>query len=415
MSENNPFVIAQRQLDEAAAILGLDPATHALLREPMRQLIVSIPVRMDDGSVKIFQGYRVQYNDARGAGKGGLRWHPDETLDTVKALAAWMTWKTAVVDIPLGGAKGGVTCNPKELTPTEQERLARGYIRAVWKILGEETDVPAPDVYTNPQIMAWMMDEYSIIRGYMVPGIITGKPLALGGSAGRSDATARGGIYTTREAGGVLGITLAGARGAIQGYGNAGQYAHQLAESLLGMKIVAVSDSKGGIFSEDGLDFETTVRYKQQTGSVIDMPDTTPLTNEELLELEVTVLFPSALENVITEANAGKIKANIVAELANGPTTPEADEILHHNGVYVIPDFLCNAGGVTVSYFEQVQNAYDYYWTMEMVQERLDSKMTAAFHAVHDMAKAKNVHNRLAAYLVAVERVAEAAKLRGWV
>jgi glutamate dehydrogenase (NAD(P)+) len=415
MSENNPFVIAQRQLDEAAAILGLDPATHALLREPMRQLIVSIPVRMDDGSVKVFQGYRVQYNDARGACKGGLRWHPDETLDTVKALAAWMTWKTAVVDIPLGGGKGGVTCNPKELTPTEQERLARGYIRTVWKILGEETDVPAPDVYTNPQIMAWMMDEYSTIRGYMVPGIITGKPLALGGSAGRSDATARGGIYTTREAGEVLNITLAGARVAIQGYGNAGQYAHQLAEELLGMKIVAVSDSKGGVYSENGLDFESTVRYKKETGSVIDMPDTTPLTNEELLELEVTVLFPSALENVITEANAEKIKANIVAELANGPTTPEADEILHRNGVYVIPDFLCNAGGVTVSYFEQVQNSYDYYWTMEMVHERLDSKMTAAFHAVHDMAQAKKVHNRLAAYLVAVERVAEAAKLRGWV
>lgn len=415
MSENNPFVIAQRQLDEAAAILGLDPATHALLREPMRQLIVSIPVRMDDGSVKVFQGYRVQYNDARGACKGGLRWHPDETLDTVKALAAWMTWKTAVVDIPLGGGKGGVTCNPKELTPTEQERLARGYIRAVWKILGEETDVPAPDVYTNPQIMAWMMDEYSTIRGYMVPGIITGKPLPLGGSAGRSDATARGGIYTTREAGEVLNIPLAGARGAIQGYGNAGQYAHQLAEELLGMKIVAVSDSKGGVYSENSLDFEATVRYKQETGSVVDMPDTTPLTNEELLELEVIVLFPSALENVITEANAGRIKANIVAELANGPTTPEADEILHRNGVYVIPDFLCNAGGVTVSYFEQVQNSYDYYWPMDMVHERLDSKMTAAFHAVHDMAQAKKVHNRLAAYLVAVERVAEAAKLRGWV
>ncbi len=415
MSENNPFVIAQRQLDEAAAILGLDPATHALLREPLRQLIVSIPVRMDDGSVKVFQGYRVQYNDARGPCKGGLRWHPDETIDTVKALAAWMTWKTAVVDIPLGGGKGGVTCNPKELTPTEQERLARGYIRAVWKILGEETDVPAPDVYTNPQIMAWMMDEYSIIRGHMVPGIITGKPLQLGGSAGRSDATARGGIYTTREAAKALEINLKGARAAIQGYGNAGQYAHELAEELLGMRVVAVSDSKGGIYQADGLGFESTVKYKQETGSVVDMPHTEPLTNEELLELDVVVLFPSALENVITEANAAKIKAKIVAELANGPTTPEADKILHDNGVYVLPDFLCNAGGVTVSYFEQVQNAYDYYWPLEMVHERLDNKMTAAFHAVHQMAQVKKVHNRLAAYLVAVERVAEAAKLRGWV
>ncbi len=415
MSETNPFKIAQHQLDEAAAILGLDPATHALLREPLRQLIVSIPVRMDDGRVEVFQGYRVQYNDARGPCKGGLRWHPDETIDTVKALAAWMTWKTAVVDIPLGGGKGGVTCNPKKLSPAEQERLARGYIRAVWKILGEETDVPAPDVYTNPQIMAWMMDEYSIIRGYMVPGIITGKPLPLGGSAGRGDATARGGIYTTREAGKVLGLDLRGATAAIQGYGNAGQYAHQLAEEILGMRVVAVSDSKGGIFQEDGLGYHSTVKYKQETGSVVDMPHTTALANEELLELDVVVLFPAALENVLTDANAANVKANIVAELANGPTTPEADEILHQNGVYVIPDFLCNAGGVTVSYFEQVQNAYDYYWTLEMVQQRLDHKMTAAFHAVHQMAQLKNVHNRLAAYLVAVERVAEAAKLRGWV
>lgn len=412
---NNPFEIAQRQLDEAAAILGLDPATHALLREPMRELTVSIPVRMDDGSVRVFKGFRVQYNDARGACKGGLRWHPDETLDTVRALAAWMTWKTAVVDIPLGGGKGGVVCNPKELSPTEQERLARGYIRAVWKILGEETDIPAPDVYTNPQIMAWMMDEYSTIRGYPVPGVITGKPLALGGSAGREDATARGGIYTVREAAKVLGIDLKGQAAAIQGYGNAGQFAHQLAQEILGIRVVAVSDSKGGVYQEDGLGFDATRRYKKETGSVVKMPHTTPLSNEELLELKVTVLFPSALENVITQDNAGNIRANIVAELANGPTTPEADKILHEQGSYVIPDFLCNAGGVTVSYFELVQNAYDFYWSLELVHERLDNKMTAAFHAVHKMAQAKKVHNRLAAYLVSVERVAEAAKLRGWV
>jgi len=415
MTENNPFEIAQRQLDEAAAILGLDPATHDLLREPLRQFIVSIPVRMDDGTVKVFQGYRVQYNDSRGPCKGGLRWHPDETIDTVKALAAWMTWKTAVVDIPLGGGKGGVTCNPKEMSLGEQERLARGYIRAVWKILGEENDVPAPDVYTNPQIMAWMMDEYSVIRGHMVPGMITGKPLQLGGSAGRGDATARGGIYTTREAGKVLGIDLQGATAAVQGYGNAGQFAHQLAEDLLGVKVVAVSDSRGGVYRASGLDFESTVKFKQENGTVVGMPDTESLSNEELLELDVVVSFPSALENVITEANAGNVKAKIVAELANGPTTPEADKILHDNGVYVIPDFLCNAGGVTVSYFEQVQNSYDFYWPIETVHQRLDAKMTAAFHAVHEMAQTKNVHNRLAAYLVAVERVAEAAKLRGWV
>jgi len=415
MSGNNPFTIAQRQLDEAAAILGLDPATHALLREPMRELTVAIPVRMDDGSVRIFKGYRVQYNDARGACKGGLRWHPDETIDTVRALAAWMTWKTAVVDIPLGGGKGGVVCNPKELSPTEQERLARGYIRAVWKILGENTDVPAPDVYTNPQIMAWMMDEYSLIRGYSAAGSITGKPLALGGSAGREDATARGGIYTVREAANVLGFNLKGQTAAIQGYGNAGQFAHQLAQEMLGLRVVAVSDSKGGVFQEDGLGVEATIRHKKETGSVVGMPNTTPLNNKEILEMDVAVLFPSALENVITEGNAGNIKAKIVAELANGPTTPEADKILHEHGVYVIPDFLCNAGGVTVSYFELVQNAYDYYWSRETVYERLDAKMTAAFQAVHQMAQAKKVHNRLAAYLVAVERVAEAAKLRGWV
>jgi glutamate dehydrogenase (NAD(P)+) len=370
---------------------------------------------MDDGRVRVFKGYRVQYNDARGPCKGGLRWHPDETIDTVRALAAWMTWKTAVVDIPLGGGKGGVTCNPKELSPTEQERLARGYIRAVWKILGEKTDVPAPDVYTNPQIMAWMMDEYSVLQGYSAPGIITGKPLPLGGSAGRGDATARGGIYTTREAGKVLGLDLQGATAAIQGYGNAGQFAHQLAEEVLGMRVTAVSDSRGGIYKEEGLNFAETTQFKRDTGSVVDMPGTASLTNEALLELETTVLCPAALENAITEENAGRIKAKIVAELANGPTTPEADRILYENGVYVIPDFLCNAGGVTVSYFEQVQNAYNYYWPLGMVQQRLDETMTAAFHAVHDMAQAKRVHNRLAGYLVAVERVAEAAKLRGWV
>jgi len=415
MSKNNPFAIAQQQFDEAAEILQLDPATRALLREPMHELTVTFPIRMDDGSTQVFKGYRVQYNGARGACKGGLRWHPDETIDTVRALAAWMTWKTSVVDIPLGGGKGGVICNPKELSSTEQERLARGYIRAVWKMLGEERDVPAPDVYTNPQIMAWMMDEYSTIRGYMVPGMITGKPLALGGSAGREDATARGGIYTVREASQVLSLELQGATAAIQGYGNAGQFAHKLAGELLGLKIVAISDSRGGVYSEAGLDFAEATQHKRMTGSVVGLAGTTPLTNGALLELPVTVLFPAALENVITAENAGQVKAKIVAELANGPTTPAADHILYEKGVYVIPDFLCNAGGVTVSYFEQVQNAYDYYWPLATVHERLDAKMTAAFQAVHEMAQAKGVHNRLAAYLVAVERVAEAARLRGWV
>ncbi|NIO70849.1 MAG: glutamate dehydrogenase [Anaerolineae bacterium] len=411
----NPFEIAQRQLDEAAEILKLEPGIHALLREPLRELHVTLPVRMDDGSVKVFKGFRVQYNDARGPTKGGIRFHPAETIDTVRALAAWMTWKTAVVDIPLGGGKGGIICNPKEMSPAELERLSRAYIRQVGRILGEEVDVPAPDVYTNPQIMAWMMDEYSFIRGYNVPGVITGKPIPLGGSAGRGDATARGGMFCTREAGKVLGIELKGATTAIQGYGNAGQFAHLLGEELLGLKVVAVSDSRGGILNPDGFEAKAVMEHKNNTGAVKGFPGAREITNEELLELDVTVLIPAALENQIGDWNAANIKAKIVAELANGPTTPEADEILYKNGVYVIPDFLCNAGGVTVSYFEQVQNAYDYYWDEKTVHERLDQKMTAAFHAVHEMAQRHKVHNRLAAYLVAVNRVAEAVRLRGWV
>jgi glutamate dehydrogenase (NAD(P)+) len=411
----NPFTIAQWQLDEAAALLKLDPALHEFLRWPMRELHVTLPVKMDDGSTKIFHGFRVQYNDARGPCKGGIRYHPAETIDTVRALAAWMTWKTAVVDIPLGGGKGGVICNPKEMSPGELERLSRAYIRQVGRILGLEKDVPAPDVYTTPQIMAWMADEFSFLRGYNEFGVITGKPLALGGSAGRGDATARGGLYCLREAGMVLGIDLKGATTAIQGYGNAGSFAHKLGVEQLGLKVVAVSDSRGGIYAPAGLDYEKVMAHKEKTGSVVGFPGAKIISNDELLELDVTVLIPSALESVITEANAGRVQAKISAELANGPTTPEADKVLHKNGVYVIPDFLCNAGGVTVSYFEMVQNAYDYYWDEPLVHERLDKKMTAAFHAVHQAAQQHKVHNRLAAYLVAVNRVAEAVQLRGWV
>ncbi|MCD6554794.1 MAG: glutamate dehydrogenase [Chloroflexi bacterium] len=413
--ELNPFKIAQQQLDEAAKILKLDPALHALLREPMREFHVSFPVRMDDGIVKVFKGFRVQYNDARGPTKGGIRFHPDETIDTVRALAAWMTWKTAVVDIPLGGGKGGVICNTKEMSQGELERVSRGYIRALGHYIGPETDVPAPDVYTNPQIMAWMMDEYSVITGYNVPGVITGKPIPLGGSAGRGDATAKGGMYCIREAARVLDIDLAQATVAVQGYGNAGQFAHKLVTEMFGCKVVAVSDSKGGIYNPQGLDFEAVSAHKKKTGAVKDFPGAKNITNAELLELDVTLLIPAALENQIGAWNAGNVKARILAELANGPTTPDADETLYKNGVFVIPDFLCNAGGVTVSYFEQVQNAYDYYWTAEEVYERLDKKMTAAFHAVREMAQQYKVHNRTAAYLVSVSRVAEACKLRGWV
>ncbi|RKZ33723.1 glutamate dehydrogenase [bacterium] len=411
----NPFQIAQAQLDEAAKYLELDDATHELLRWPMKELQFTIPVRMDDGKVKVFHGFRVQYNGARGPCKGGIRWHPKETIDTVRALAAWMTWKTAVVDIPLGGSKGGIVCDPKQMSDCEKERLARAYMDKIAGVVGFDKDVPAPDVYTTPQIMAWMMDEYEKIKGYHHPSVITGKPIPIGGSQGRGDATARGGIYTVREAANVLGIDLAGKTMAIQGFGNAGQFGAILGEDLLGLKLVAASDSKGGIYNPNGIDIKGLVEHKLATGRVAGFPGTQPISNADLLELDVTVLLPAALENQITAENAGRVKAKIICELANGPTTPEADRILYENGVYVIPDFLANAGGVTVSYFEQVQGAYNYYWTLDEVHRQLDAKMTKAFHAVHDMATEKRVHNRLGAYLVAVARVVEAMKLRGWV
>jgi glutamate dehydrogenase (NAD(P)+) len=415
MPEFNPFKIAQAQLDAAAARLGLDPATHELLRWPQIEFKFTLPVEMDDGKIRIFHGYRVQYNSARGPTKGGLRWHPEETIDTVRALAAWMTWKTAVVDIPLGGGKGGVTCNPKEMSEREKQRLARAYMRAVARILSVSKDVPAPDVYTTPQIMAWMMDEYEVLVGEHHPGVITGKPIPLGGSEGRGDATARGGVYALREAGKVLGIDLKGKTMAIQGFGNAGQFAALLAHEILGLELVAVSDSKGGIHNPKGLDPKQVVDYKLKKGSLQGFPGAEAITNEQLLEMDVTVLFPSALENVITDSNASKVKCRVSCELANGPTTPEADEILYVNNVFVIPDFLANAGGVTVSYFEQVQNTYNFYWPLDEVHRRLDEKMTRAFHGVYQMYQREKVNMRQAAYLVSVARVAEACKLRGWV
>ena len=419
--ELNPFKIAQAQLDKAAKALKLDPAAHALLREPLRTLIVNFPVRMDDGTVKVFTGFRCQYNDARGPTKGGLRFHPEETIDTVKALAAWMTWKTAVVGIPYGGGKGGVICNPKEMSEREIERLSRAYFSAISQIVSPEKDIPAPDVYTNPQIMAWMMDEFSKIKQYNTPGVITGKPIPLGGSLGRGDATARGGMFTVREAAKVLNIDLKGATVAVQGYGNAGQFAHQLMIEMFGSKVVAVSDSRGAIYKEDGLPFKELVDHKNKTRQVKGFPGTKSIdedgakANAKLLEMDVDVLIPAALENVITKDNAGNIKAKIVAELANGPTTPDADITLHKNGVFDIPDFLCNAGGVTVSYFEWVQNNYGYYWDIDTVHERLDKIMTKAFHEVHQMHKDKKVDMRTAAYMVAVVRVVEVMKLRGWI
>ncbi|TNJ40129.1 Glu/Leu/Phe/Val dehydrogenase [Chlorobaculum thiosulfatiphilum] len=411
----NPFDTARRQLDAAAEIIGLDAEVLELLRWPMREMHVTIPVKMDDGSVRAFHGFRVQYNDARGPNKGGIRFHPDETIDTVRALAAWMTWKTAVLDIPLGGAKGGVICNPKAMSPGELERLSRSYIRQAGRLLGLTKDVPAPDVYTNPQIMAWMADEYSFMQGHNDFGVITGKPLALGGSAGRGDATARGGIICIREAARMLGIDLLGKPAAINGYGNAGAFAHKLAVELLGMKVVAVSDSKGGIINPDGLEHTALTEYKKRTGSVAGFPGSTPITDAELLELDVTVLIPAALEDEISCRNARNIRARIVAELANGPTAPEADKVLQERGIYLIADLLCNAGGVTVSYFEMVQNASGWYWEEEAVHRQLEKKMTAAIRTVHQTAGQYGVDNRTAAMIVAIRRVAEAMKLRGWV
>ncbi len=411
----NTFTTARRQLDEAAAVIDLAPDVLELLRWPMRELHVTMPVRMDDGSTRAFHGFRVQYNDARGPNKGGIRFHPEETIDTVRALAAWMTWKTAVMDIPLGGAKGGVVCNPKNMSPGELERLSRGYIRQVGRVLGLEKDVPAPDVYTTPQIMAWMADEYSFMQGYNDFGVTTGKPLAIGGSLGRGDATARGGVICIREAARELGISLEGATAAIIGYGNAGSYAHKLLVELLGMKVVAVSDSKGAIFNRDGLDHAAVIDHKRRTGTVAGFPGAEPIAGDKLPGLEVTTLVPAALEGEISCRNAMTVKARIVAELANGPTTPDADLVLRERGVYVIPDLLCNAGGVTVSYFEMVQNTSGWYWEEAEVHLQLEKKMTAAFRTVHETAGSYGVGNRVAAMIVAIRRIEEAMRLRGWV
>jgi glutamate dehydrogenase (NAD(P)+) len=414
----NPFWIAQRQLGLAAEVMGLDETMHELLRWPLREFHIRVPVRMDDGSTRIFEGFRVQYNDARGPTKGGIRFHPDETFDTIRALAAWMTWKCAVADIPLGGGMGGVVCNPKELSPGELERLSRGYIRALAHYIGPDIDISAPDVYTTPQVMAWMMDEYSRTVGRYVPGVITGKPLALGGSAGRLDAAARGGAYCVREAAQLVDIDLTEAMVAVQGYGNVGMYAHRVFSEVLQSSVVAVSDSQGGIYCPDGLDPQAVADHKRDTGSVTGYrccDACRSISNAELLTLDVDVLVPAALEGVIRADNAGRVNAKILAELADGPTTPDADEILQEKGVFVIPDFLCNAGGVTVSYFEQVQNTYGFYWDAALVAQQLDQKMTGAFHDVHETAERYGISHRIAAYLIAVARVAEVCQLRGWV
>ncbi len=415
MESYNSFQVEQNQVEEAAKILNLDRATTELLLWPQREFKFTMPVRMDDGRVQIFHGYRIQHNYARGPAKGGIRFHPAETVDTIRALAGWMTWKTAVVDLPLGGSKGGVVCDPHKMSERELENLARAYVRAVWQHIGIDRDVPAPDVYTNPQTMAWMMDEYETIQGKHHTGVLTDKPMQIGGTEGRRDATARGGVTTVREACRVLGIDPKG-RFAVQGFGNAGQRAALLHHEILGGgTLIAVCDSRGGIYNPGGLNPKDLVTYKLKTGSVVGFPGSKEIPRDSVLELDVEVLYPAALENSINEKNASSVKAKIVCELANGPTTPAADLILHKNGIHVIPDILASAGGVTVSYFEMVQDSYSYFWDEALVHEQLDKKMTRAYHAVQEAIKEKRVHPRLAAMVVGVARVAQACKLRGWV
>ncbi len=410
----DPFKISQHQLAEACKIKGYGDEIYNALCVPERFVEVKLTMKMDDGSIKTFRGFRSQYNSARGPMKGGIRWHPEESASLVKALSAWMTWKCATVDIPLGGAKGGIICNPKEMSNREIENLARAYIRKLADVLGPNVDVPAPDVYTTPQIMAWMMDEYETIVRKHAPSIITGKPLPIGGSAGRSIATAQGGVYTVREAAKDIGLNLNGATVAVQGYGNAGSWAAKILQNDFNCKIVAVSDSKGGIYNKDGLDAFKAGLHKEKTRTVVGLEGTQKISNEELLELEVDVLVPAALENVITSKNVENINCKIIAELANGPTTPDADNVLFEKGILVIPDFLCNAGGVTVSYFEMVQGYYLYYWTEKEVFTALDRVMTNAYRSTVDHAKEYNTYNRMGAYSIAIERVIEAMKLRGW-
>jgi glutamate dehydrogenase (NAD(P)+) len=417
--ELDPFKIAQEELDSAAEIMNLDKTAHALLREPKRIITVNIPVRMRDGSTKLFNGFRVLYNDARGPGKGGIRYHPLESIETVKALSAWMTWKTSLANIPFGGAKGGVVCDPKKMNDSELENLSRGYIRALGNSLGPKVDIPAPDVYTNPQIMAWMMDEYSEMVGYDEPGMITGKPLEVGGSEGRFDSTAMGGMYVLREASKLINLDLKKSKVVIQGFGNAGMFAFEIATRLSGAKVVGISDSEGGIYDPDGIDYAKLLDAKKRTGKVQGYEKGQKVTNAQLLELDADVLIPAAIENQITEDNADRIRAKMVLELANGPVTPDADKILFERGVLDMPDFLVNSGGVVVSYFEWVQDIGGYYWTQEDVYKKLDTIITKSFNDVIAMqrqyaAAGTKLSPRTAAYIVAVTRVARAMKFRGW-
>lgn len=410
----NPFEEMKKMVDMAGKRLGLDAGVLEVLKHPKRELTVNFPVRMDDGSIKVFTGYRVQHNEARGPYKGGIRYHQNVDIDEVRALAAWMTWKTAVVGIPYGGAKGGIIANPKTMSVGEIERMTRRYASEISIIIGPHKDIPAPDVNTSGREMAWIMDTYSMQKGYSIPGVITGKPLNIGGSLGRPEATSRGLVFSVREAAKRTGMNLKGATCAIQGYGNVGAFAHKLIERDFGSKVIAVTDSKGGIINEKGLKYDEVWAHKQKTGSVVGFPGSKPISNEAILELKVDVLLPCALENVITKENADKIKAKIVGEGANGPTTVDADAIMWKNKVLVLPDIMANAGGVTVSYFEWVQDLANYFWTEDEVNDRLDRVITKAFQEVWDMHEKHKCNMREAAYMVAVKRVADATTTRGF-
>jgi glutamate dehydrogenase (NAD(P)+) len=408
----NPFRIAQIQFDMAAEYLKLDLGLRQILRTPKRVMEVAVPVKMDNGQTKVFTGFRVQHNVSRGPAKGGLRYHPNVTLDEVKALAAWMTWKTATVNLPYGGAKGGIICDPKHMSKGELERMTRRYAAEIQPIIGPEIDIPAPDMYTDSQTMAWIMDTYSMTVGHASPGVVTGKPVSIGGSEGRSDATGRGVLFVVEEACKVKKINLRGASVAIQGFGSVGSAVARLfAEKKA--KIVAISDSRGGVHNPRGIDPLRAMRYKERAGTVVGMPGASRISNDELLTLKCDILIPAALENVITLHNADQIKAKIVAEAGNGPTTPHADEILSRKGIFVIPDILANAGGVTVSYFEWAQDLQGFFWQVQEVNSKLEFVMRRAFNDVHETMRKFHVYPRAAAYILAVGRVADATLVRG--
>jgi glutamate dehydrogenase (NAD(P)+) len=408
----NPFEIAVNRIDFVCERLNIEDACRLRLEKCERELTVNFPVKMDDGTVKVFTGFRVQHNDTRGPAKGGIRYHPEVTLDETKALAVWMTLKAAVVNIPYGGAKGAVICNPKLMSQGELERLTRRYASEISILIDPERDIPAPDVGTNPQIMAWIMDTYSMTRGYTVPAVVTGKPIEIGGSKGRFEATGRGCMFSAKLAAKHLGVSLKEATVVVQGCGNVGSIAAKLLAKE-GCRIIAISDSKGGIYNPKGLDLEGLLNYKKETGSVVGFVDSETISNAELLALPCDILVPAALENQLVKANAADIKTKIIVEGANGPTTPEADKILGDNGIFVVPDVLANAGGVVVSYFEWVQGLQSFFWSEEEVNRQLQAVIDNAFHEVLEVSQREKVDMRTAAYMYAVRRLADAMRIRG--